>query len=74
MHFGFSESVQASSMAARGDNPLFHHPKVKQVLLVVGDIMQELSAKGMQSDTFGNVNIRTFKSVEEALAYARSQP
>ena len=73
VRFSFDDTIEGSNMAARGDNPLFHHPNVKQVLLVVGDVMQEMSAKGLQSDIFGNVNVKTFASMDEALAHARSE-
>jgi hypothetical protein len=70
--FDFEDTIMGSNMAARGENPLFHHRNVKQVLLVVGDVMQEMSAEGMQSDVYGNVNIRAFHNIDDALAHARS--
>ncbi len=71
--FSYDETVEGTNAVARGENPLFHHPNIRQVLMVVGNVMQEMVAQGMRTDTFGNVNVVTFKSLDEALAHVRSQ-
>jgi len=70
--FTFEDTVAGSALAALGESPVFHHRNVKQVLLVVADDMQAMSGKGMQSKTYGNVNIETFTNIEDALASART--
>lgn len=72
VHFDMDETIKGSSMAARGENPLFHHPKVKKVILITGDTLQEMTAQGLTSSTFGNTNIITFKNLNEALNYVRN--
>lgn len=72
--FSTDETIKGTSFAARGENPVFHHPNIKQVLMVIGDnAMQAMTAAGMQTETFGNVNIKTFATLDEALTYARGQ-
>jgi hypothetical protein len=72
--FSLDDTIKGSSLAARGDNPIFHHPNVKQVLMVVGDdAMQAMTADGMQTEVYGNVNVKTFATLEDALAFARGR-
>jgi hypothetical protein len=74
VNFDMDDTVKGSSFAARGDNPIFHHPNIKQVLLVIGDnAVQAMTAEGMRTEIYGNVNIKTFATQAEALAYAREQ-
>lgn len=72
VRFNMDETVEGSNFASRGETAIFQHPNIKQVLLVVGDIMQEMTAAGMRSEAFGSVNILTFASREDALAHARN--
>lgn len=65
--------IHSSNKDARGENALFHHPKVKGLLVVTESDMVRLAAKGLNTVTFGNVNARAFKTADEALDYARSQ-
>lgn len=72
VQFSMYDTLKGSTMAAQGDNPLFHHPNIKQVLLVVGDsVLQAMTAEGMQADIYGNVNIKSFAKLEDALTFAR---
>lgn len=70
--FDFMATVQGSNMAARGENPIFHHPNVKQVILITNTDIQNAAAKGMGSSTFGGANIVTFNDIAAALDYARN--
>lgn len=67
----FQELIEGSSMAARGSNPNFHHPMVQGVLLVTKNIATQAAAKGLKSDTFGNVNAHVFTSLDDALAFVQ---
>lgn len=68
----FDEILRGSSGAYRGDNPTFKHPNIRQIIEVTNDPTLELVAEGLDSDLFGNVKIRLFKTLKEALAYARA--
>lgn len=63
------EIVFGANRIARGENSLWHHPNIKQVILVTDNNTLRLSAKGMASQTFGNLIVPVFVSLDEALAY-----
>jgi hypothetical protein len=72
VQFSMQDTIEGSNAAARGDNTLFHHPNIKQVLLVIGDALQQLATQGLTSNAFGNTNIKAFATLDEALDYARN--
>jgi len=75
--FNFSialdDIIKSASTVARGEKSLWHHPKLKQVILVTTDEVLRMSAKGMASQAFGGLQIPVFETLDEALAYARGQ-
>ena len=52
---------------------LWSDPRIRKVLLVTSDEIVRLAGRGMTSETFGNLPIEIFASLDEALRYARSQ-
>ena len=50
------------------------HPNVKETLLLIESEMLKLAAQGFGSDAFGNVPMKVFSSMDEALDYARANP
>jgi hypothetical protein len=68
--FGLDDLVAGINMATR-QRKLFQHPKLRETIVVTTDLAMELAAKGMSKPIFGNVKIRTFKTLAEALAYAK---
>lgn len=68
------ETGSAGAQAAgRGPNPLFHHPNIGKIAFVTTDKITELIAKGMKSNTYGAVHIEICETMEDALAYVRTQ-
>lgn len=67
------EAIRTATAVARGDRPVFHHPKLREALIVTDQTLVNLGALGLQSDIFGNVPIKVFATIEEAFEYARSQ-
>lgn len=65
--------MQGASKTSLSSGGTFHHPMVKQVLMVSPNEAIHLAAEGLQDDIYGNVQVRTFHTVDEALAYARAQ-
>ena len=61
-----------ASLAARGKNPIFHHPNILGVIYVTQSALSTLGAKGMKSDSFGNLDIKVFGTLDEALAHVRA--
>jgi hypothetical protein len=70
--FDLGAVIEGSNLAARGTNPLFHHPNIRSVIYVTQSILSALAAKGMGSDAFGNLNIKVFGTLDEALAHVRT--
>lgn len=64
--------VVGASMSSGGEEPIFKHPNIRQVVFVSPSKIVELAAKGMNTATFGHVDIRVFASQEAALAYVRA--
>lgn len=64
--------IQGAEKTSLDQGGTFHHPKVKEVLFVSTDEVIHLAAKGLQSDTYGHVRIKAFRTLDEALAYARA--
>ncbi|MBN1310287.1 MAG: hypothetical protein JXB30_02630 [Anaerolineae bacterium] len=71
---GFGEVVASANMMTRGEEPLWKHPMIRETVIVSDAQMVKLAAKGLSSDVFGNLSIKVFGTVEEALDYVRSAP
>lgn len=57
--------------AAFAENPVFKHPNVKEFIIISNEPIFNLSAQGLDSDLYGNVKVKVFTTLEEALSYAR---
>ena len=62
--------IRSSNRLARGPNAPFHHPMCKGVALVTTERIAQLIARGLQTETFGNLRVCVCDSVEEALEKA----
>ena len=62
--------IRSANQMARGPNAPLHHPMCKGVALVTAERIAQLIARGLQTETFGNLNVRVCDSVEEALTHA----
>ncbi len=68
-----SDLISTASLVARGEGAVYHHPNMKEVLVVTDKKIISLGAEGLRSDIFGNVPISVFETMEEALDYVRSR-
>lgn len=73
-HITFEDIIKGANIVARGERPLWHHPKLKQIILVTQDPALRLAAEGMESSVFGGLKIPVFATVDEALVYTRANP
>ncbi|NDJ75070.1 MAG: hypothetical protein GYB65_02330 [Chloroflexi bacterium] len=69
----FQDMITLAANAAWGQNALFRHPMIREVLIVTRDEVLCLTAQSLTSDSYGTIPIRLFSNLSEALAYARSQ-
>jgi len=75
-NMGLGQLVTSSNIVTRGaegERALWHHPMIRETILVSTIGMVKLAAKGLSSDVFGNLSIKAFDALEEALDYARSK-
>jgi hypothetical protein len=66
--------LEGVSLAARGDGPSLHHPNIIETIIVSRDSIIAAAVKGMNTPTFGNLRIKVFSTMEQALAYVDAQP
>ena len=70
---GFEELLTAANSGARGLGASFHHAMNCGTLIVSSDPLVLSMAPGMNSEIYGNVNMKIFDTLDEALAYVRRQ-
>ncbi len=70
-HLNFEDFVKVTNETTR-EVPIFRHPKIRENLLVTQDPMLIMGAKGLDSSVFGHIKMKMFKTVDEALDYARN--
>ena len=69
--FTYEELIDATNKAARGENPLFKHPKILGVISVTTDEIVQLAAKNMDSEAFNKTKVHVASSLEDAYAIIR---
>ena len=68
-----SDIISGASMASRGEASVFHHDMVTQVIFVTQSRTLQLAAKGLNTVSFGNVDVKVFETLDEALDFIRSE-
>ena len=71
--FSLTDVIGGANAGARGQEPIFHHNKILELIYVTPNRMVQLAVKGLGSVAFGKVKACVFETIEEALAYVRSQ-
>ncbi len=69
----FEEMMLAAAQAAKGKQSNFHHPMNRHTLIVTNNNLVSNSAEGMKSPAYGEVKIKVFNSVDDALNFAKSE-
>ncbi|NLX11677.1 MAG: hypothetical protein GXY36_18685 [Chloroflexi bacterium] len=65
--------IQGANKTSREAGSTFHHPNIREVLLVSNNAALHYAAQGLQSAAFGNVKAKAFSTLDEALDYVHSQ-
>jgi hypothetical protein len=65
--------MQGASAAARGANPPLHHPNIIETILITDKPLLKLVMKGLDSATFGFLNVKAYPTLDEAFAYVDAQ-
>jgi len=71
--FTLNDIIGGANTGARGQEPIFHHKNILELIFVSPNRMIQLAVKGLGSVAFGNIKASVFETMEEALTYARSQ-
>ncbi len=72
LRLSLQDVILGANWTARGGNAVFHHPNLREMLVVTDTRLIELAARGLDSEAFGNVPVSVFGTLEEALEYARN--
>jgi len=64
--------ISAANIGARGEQPLWHHPMIREMIFVHPAEVVKLAAKGLKGASFGNLSVRVFDTLDEALSYVRA--
>ena len=72
VQMSFDDMVKGANMAAHQFKN-YRHPNVIESLMIVPNRLYELAAQSLKSSVFGNLRVRTFYSVEDALSYIVQQ-
>jgi hypothetical protein len=72
LSMSFDDLLKASSLASRKDSNM-SHPNIIETLVVVPNRMLEIAAQGLRTASFGNLRVRPFRSMEEALEYVKQK-
>ncbi len=59
--------VRSANRLARGPDAPFHHPMCRGVALVTTERIARMVARGLQTETFGNLRVCVCSTIEEAL-------
>jgi hypothetical protein len=57
------------SASARGADPLLHHPKIIETIVVTDNSLFAMAARSLDTPTFGNLHLKIFPMLDEALGY-----
>lgn len=69
----FGGLADGSNLLARGDDSVFHHPNIKEIIFLTTDKTWKMLAEGLRSDMYGNLTTHVFEDLDEALDYVRSK-
>jgi hypothetical protein len=64
--------IRGSALLCRDKHGTYHHPNVREVLLISTSLVIHEAARGLTSRTFGHVPVRVFYTLYEALDYVRA--
>jgi len=67
--FNLDDLMFVTQRLIRGQNPILHHPNLREHLLVTRNAVMQRAVKALP----GTVRAHAFDTLDEALAYVRSQ-
>ncbi len=65
--------LRSANRFGRGPNAPFHHPMCRGVALVTNESVAQVVARGLRTETFGNLAVCVCSTLEEAMEKAAPQ-
>ena len=72
LHLNIEEIMKAGNLAAQKSSTI-HNDKIIETLIVVASRLAELAAQGLRTASFGHLQVRPFRSIQDAVAYVEQQ-
>jgi hypothetical protein len=69
--FSIDDLVEATQLVKQQSH-IYHHPNIKGMAAVTTNEALQIAHEGLSDETFGNIDIRAFDTLDEALNFARS--
>ncbi len=73
LNLKFDDLLVGAYYGVKGANPIFKHTNLAGITLVSHHQVTEIMAKGMKTATFGYMDVPVVRTMEDALAVARSR-
>src|SRR5690348_15406429 len=64
-----SDTVAATDMTARGDNPMLHHPNLREAIFVSANPWMQQSFRALGKPAYGMARVSVVETLDEALDY-----
>lgn len=68
MKMSIDDLILAASLGTRGKDPIWRHPNARGAYFISERKFVEMAAAGLNSPAFGNMRVKVFHTLEEALA------
>lgn len=73
IEFRLDDMIMAANRARKGEKSVFRHPMISKVIFISQSKLVQLSARGLNSATFGNLHVDVYPSVDAALNDLQSE-
>jgi hypothetical protein len=64
-------AIVGASETGRGQSPIFHHPKMRMLLIITKDPLLKMAVHGLDSSIYGNIHAEIVDTLDQALKVAR---
>ena len=70
--FSLDSLVNNMNVVSR-QNPIFSHPMLRETLIIAVDEVIKRAVKGLDSPTFGNIQLKVFPAIDDAMKYVDAE-
>jgi hypothetical protein len=69
MKISFDDLITGASLGSRGKDPIWQHPNARGMYFISDSKLVAMAAAGLNNPVFGNMLVKVFRTLEEALAH-----